>query len=414
MFEDFQVNFRKLESWHARRRNETLRLHLEAHTDNLFSMVKPQPKGALVHLEEEHAACIIGISDDRTMVHFDQDIPVGISVTYEVGGMPAYVQKDDECIYSLQTEGRFEPGDELVATQHYATVPEIQGKLESFWKKRWWVENTPTKEEWSRVLAFGKAYLPKHTLKAKPLNAENWNESNRRYTPRSARGPDGVARLDLQWMPDQLVHRLVGIVRECEAQGCWPDQVYQGFVHPLPKRDTSCAPSDFRPVIIYSMLYRSWGSMRSKEFLKAIAYVASQRQFGFMPSSDASEMWLMIQAQVELAVQTNIGIQGFVTDLQKAFENIPRLPIYELVVHMGMDIQIANLWFDFLAKTQRMSAVWECLSSISPSMLTWNNLLPKFVNYHLWTIWRSYPDPRKISKQLLSVSKHGFRCGRYR
>ena len=139
MFEDFQVNFRKLESWHARRRNETLRLHLEAHTDNLFSMVKPQPKGALVHLEEEHAACIIGVSDDRTTVHLDQDIPC------------------------------FEPGDELVATQHYATVPEIQGKLESFWKKRWWVENTPTKEEWSRVLAFGKAYLPNHTLKAKPL-----------------------------------------------------------------------------------------------------------------------------------------------------------------------------------------------------------------------------------------------------
>ena len=158
-------------------------------------------------------------------------------------------------------------------------------------------------------------------------------------------------------MPDQLVHPLVDIVRECESQGCWPDQVYQGFVHPLPKRDTSCAPSDFRPVIIYSMLYRSWGSMRSKEFLKVIAYVASQRQFGFMPSSDASEMWLMIQAQVECAVQTNIGIQGFWTDLQKAFENIPRLPIYELVVHMGMDIQIANLWFDFLAKTQRMFLV---------------------------------------------------------
>ena len=141
-------------------------------------------------------------------------------------------------------------------------------------------------------------------------------------------------------------HRAVGLIRYIKDSYT----LFRNVIHRAHHRI-------FRPVIIYSMLYRSWGSMRSKEFLKVIAYVASQRQFGFMPSSDASEMWLMIQAQVECAVQTNIGIQGFVTDLQKAFENIPRLPIYELVVHMGMDIQIANLWFDFLAKTQRMFLV---------------------------------------------------------
>ena len=105
------------------------------------------------------------------------------------------------------------------------------------------------------------------------------------------------------------------------------------------------------------MIYRSWGSMRSKEFLKAVARVASQRQFGFMPHNDASEMWLMIQALIECSVQDNSEIYGFVTDLQKAFENIPRLPIYDLVLHMGMDIKIANLWFDFLKNTQRMFLV---------------------------------------------------------
>lgn len=86
--------------------------------------------------------------------------------------------------------------------------------------------------------------------------------------------------------------------------------------------------------------------MRAKEFLKAVSVVASQRQFGFMPHNDASEMWLMIQALVECSVQGSTDMVGFVTDLQKAFEHIPRLPIYELVVHMGMDHKIADLWLD--------------------------------------------------------------------
>ena len=89
MFEDFLVNYRKLESWHARRRNETLQLHLEAHTDKLFALVKPQPKGALVHLEEEKSAYIIGVSEDRKMIHLDQEVPVGISVAFEIDGVPA-------------------------------------------------------------------------------------------------------------------------------------------------------------------------------------------------------------------------------------------------------------------------------------------------------------------------------------
>ena len=132
-----------------------------------------------------------------------------------------------------------------MATQHYATVPEIHSKLEEFWKKRWWVEKEPTREEWSRVLSFGKAYLPMNTFRAKPLGIENWMDSNKRYTPRSARGPDGVSRLDLQWMPAPYTTQLVDLLCECEELGSWPEQVYQGFVHPLPKKESSCAPGDF-------------------------------------------------------------------------------------------------------------------------------------------------------------------------
>lgn len=158
-------------------------------------------------------------------------------------------------------------------------------------------------------------------------------------------------------MPEHYTALLVQLLSECEELGQWPEQVYHGFVHPLPKKDSSCAPGDLRPVIIYSMIYRSWGPMRAKEFLRAVSAVATQQQFGFMPHNDASEMWMMIQALVECSVQGNTDMVGFGTDLQKAFENIPRVPIYELVVHMGMEQKIANLWFDFLDKTKRMFLV---------------------------------------------------------
>ena len=87
-----------------------------------------------------------------------------------------------------------------------------------------------------------------------------------------------------------------------------PAHSLPGFVHPLPKR----ADGIFHGVC-------SWSLLRARECLKHLGELADQHQFGFLPGKEDSAGLLGNQHSEERC--------GWVTDIQKAFENIPRQPI---------------------------------------------------------------------------------------
>ena len=124
-------------------------------------------------------------------------------------------------------------------------------------------------------------------------------------------------------------------------------------MHPLAKKEGATNTSDFRPVIIYSIIYRTWSSIRARQFLQLMSKYSSNRQFGFMPECDPTMVWLVTQAAIELAIATGDQVNGFATDIQKAFENIPRQPIKELATHLGMNKQVVGTWFAFLGNMRR-------------------------------------------------------------
>lgn len=79
-------------------------------------------------------------------------------------------------------------------------------------------------------------------------------------------------------IPD-LRKALVALINRCENLGQWPTVLLQGFVFPLPKRADGTTVGDFRPVILYSMTYRSWSSLPAKECLRHLSGPVGQHQF---------------------------------------------------------------------------------------------------------------------------------------
>ena len=352
IWEDFHSNYRKLESWHVRRRRELLTAHMEANHNRLFQHIKPPAKHALTHLQECHSANVIGVSEDGQQIQVDTVLPQSSQVHYQIDDRPATLQFETEDQARIDYDGLCEVGSDVLATVHYSTFADIDTKLRSFWEKRW-IRDCPSESDWERILSFTSAYLPRIPEGNMPLDVESWTEINKRYTARSARGPDGVSRRDLQCMPLVFKEALVSLLQQCEQQTDWPESLTTGFVYPLPKRADSQSPGDFRPVIIYSMVYRSWSSHRARRLLRQLQHLTSSRQFGFMPETDAAEMWLMAQALIETACQQNVPLHGYVTDIQKAFENLPREPIRQLAKQLGAPQVIIDLWFAFLNKMQR-------------------------------------------------------------
>ena len=353
IFRDFEANYKKMESWHQRHRHELLNVYFQEHQDKLFSMMKPEGKAPLQHLVDMQVTEILAMSEDQQMIHTESEIHINPQTICDIDGIQVEVQQVDGPVVSIAHEVLFSQPSTFTAKTHFATPNAIIGKLEEFWKERWWKQAPPSPSDWTRMFAFAEQYLPREAMPSSPITVDQWTEVNKRYGPRSARGPDSMDRRDLQWLLPGLQESLVNLLNHCEKVGQWPDALLAGFVYPLPKRPEGTTAGDFRQVILYSMVYRSWSSLRAKECLRHLEKLVDRHQFGFLPGREAIQVWFTIQAYLEISILGGKDLCGWVTDIQKAFENIPREPIKWLSKRLGIHPRIVNFWHNFLDNTTR-------------------------------------------------------------
>ena len=89
--------------------------------------------------------------------------------------------------------------------------------------------------------------------------------------------------------------------------------------------------------------------------------------FGFMPGCEPSQLWLLLQAEVELSLQTGSTLCGFSTDLTRAFNFIPRQHTFELALHLGVPHRVVHPWQRFLSSCTRAFDVRRALSESTHS-----------------------------------------------
>eukprot|EP00435_Cladocopium_sp_Y103_P043109 s1838_g12.t1 len=349
--------YRNFESWNIRQRRKLLTVHYEAQQTKIFEVVKKEPRGGLHYLETANKATVLASSDDGTQLHLDAEhsfaLPAEIRVAH---GSINIVDKDDQVV-TIDGDWMLEDGTEVEVVQHDVTPAQILNRLESFWSARWNVRALPTAEDWNRILNFAQAFMPRGHLDHSVIGVEEWMEINTRYGPRSARGPDGFDPRDLQRMPYEFQQEIVTILNECERQCYWPKALRTGYVHSLAKVDEAYKVNQCRPVIIYPTIYRSWGSLRSKSLLRHLATFVDETQIGFIPGREVAELWMLLQAIIELGMIEGTHYAGFVTDLKKAFESLPRDPIWSLAKQLGLPTMVIDLWAFFLSVTERRFVV---------------------------------------------------------
>ena len=353
IFHDFEINYRKLEAWHARQRGQLLKAQYAKHTTKIFEVVKKEPKGGIHYLEKKIHTTVVSTDAGGGQITLDHAIPENAPITISSGGLskPAHFLSDNTV--QIDDEWLIQPDTAAEITCHYTTPQEIQTELGTFWQEKWWKDNPPQTAEWQRIMAFAEAYLPRGQSADTPLSLEAWTDINKRYGPHSAGGPDGLDRRDLTWSPPIFQQELVDILNTCEQECYWPKVWRKGFVHSLAKKEGAVHSNEFRPVIVYSMVYRSWSSARAKTFLQILSRHANEYQFGFLPGKEPAELWLATQAMIETGLQQKFNIAGFVTDIRKAFECLPREPVRMLAKHLGLPDQAVALWYEFLRVTER-------------------------------------------------------------
>ena len=99
--------------------------------------------------------------------------------------------------------------------------------------------------------------------------------------------------------------------------------------------------------------YRTWSGIRARQLLKQLAVLAQYQAHGFLPGHEASQVWYHTQALVELACQAHFDLTGMSCDLVKAFNNLPRSPVFTVADIVGVPAHLTRPWASFLDQVQR-------------------------------------------------------------
>ena len=199
---------------------------------------------------------------------------------------------------------------------------------------------------WDEVLKLIDEMPAIESATFQPIDQERWAHSLKNLRNRSARGADGFSARDLKLCPAPLNKWLFKIYEQFEDGKAWPKQLASARVVMLPKPgNDTVSPMHMRPITIMGRLYRQWSRIRASETMKQLVLHGDPSALGAAAGISADQMAARILDAVEDAVETRGSCVGLVVDLVKAFNAVPRLPLYALLLKFGVPAQyVQGLW----------------------------------------------------------------------
>ena len=171
--------------------------------------------------------------------------------------------------------------------------------------------------------------------------------------------------LQLYNMPMHAVRSLLQLYNKGESNGQWPLQLTTGIVSSLEKTAEAQSVRQYRPVVVYPLVYRVWSSARARQFLKGFAKVAPPGLRGGLPSCQSKSIWFEVAMELEADHIQNPSLIGLVADLQKAFNTIPRIPLWQCLSSLGCPTWLIRAWAGFVNQQCRRFKV---RNSIGPAV----------------------------------------------
>ena len=186
-----------------------------------------------------------------------------------------------------------------------------------------------------------------------PITEPQWRAVVRSRPARSGQGPGGVDKIDLLNLPADLVAEILAIYNHAEQTGHWPEQALVGLVSALAKVEGAAFTTQFRPITVFPLVYRVYSSLRSRQALAFLAGNVPITLAGGMPGRSSVSVWWHIQLEIEHALTNGTPLAGACFDLSKAFNTLPRVPVYAIAIKSGIHKDLVRAWSGAVASVQR-------------------------------------------------------------
>ena len=359
----FHTAFRQFESWHIQKKDQLIKARYERDMSQVFRDLREPKPDQIDCLWTTNRYVVAAVRPGNKSLLLDRPVAPLPGGVWTFQGCPVEVSDTIEELIILRHWPDIEPGHELRHQSHTKSDSEVHEQLRDYWRPRWQQEQQVDDSTWRRVTGFVQNFVPACPFHLEDVTPDDWLRTVKRLKPTAATGADGFARLDLLHMPLFYVQLLLGLLMEIEkGEREWPQQFLEAIVLTLAKRDDASSAGEYRPIVLFSMIYRCWGSLRCRQLLRQLEEYVHDDAHGFLPGRETRHSWVQIQSSVELALQAGTPLAGIATDLTKAFNCIQRPQLLHLAERLGIPSRILTPWTSFLARFQRRFQVHHHLS----------------------------------------------------
>ena len=276
----------------------------------------------------------------------------GLPVVVEGHAVQVVAHSEDQVW--LDTLPPVNPGSVLSQERAVVSDADILDRFAAEWTKRWVKHDHVQPGQWDQICGFLERTVKPINWTYEPWTLDRISDAIRHKKPRAAKGPDGVSQPDLQALPTEARQHMLGFFEAVENGAKWPAQLAAGFVSSLAKHPGAQSVSEFRPVVVYSLPYRVWSTVRAREALQTVVHLLPDSVKGGVPSRQAKSIWFELAYTLERAYLDGFGVHGLLMDIQKWFNNIPRLPLWHALSLLGFPLPTLRAWVAFVsAQTRR-------------------------------------------------------------
>ncbi len=253
----------------------------------------------------------------------------------------------------VQDVSQFQVGDIISQEKSSTTDQQILTDLAEVWRKRWVKIEHVQPGQWQQIASFISDKFEPMQWSFPAITKDQFARVVDRKKRKAATGADGVSRSDLKQLPSSAIVAHVAMLQTIESTSVWPQQLCTGFVSSLDKNKGRTDVDAYRPITIYPIVYRLWSSIRSGQALRSIAAKLPHSVFGGIPGKQAREVWYTMSQMIELAHADNQTLCGLVLDIRRAFNALPREPLWMLLHQLSFPSCILKTWVAFVSSQVR-------------------------------------------------------------
>ena len=234
------------------------------------------------------------------------------------------------------------------------------GKLElvfeafiEHWSKFWVKHASVPMTQWQPVLDFAKDKLGFAKLPSLSVSCSLIRATAKSKKAQAAVGLDGVSRADILGLSHNQLQGIQMIYEHAQTTGQWPQQTVEGIVKSLAKVDHPSQVTEFRPITVFSIVYRLWSSIHSRYWLAQVDQRLAPYLCGNRAGHQAATLWRKVLEEVEWSQMHGGPLCGLIIDLTKAYNTLPRLPCLALALILGVEPTVVSAWAGALSQMQR-------------------------------------------------------------